>query len=74
MLSHTGHRAKWDASADGCTRGEGVACVLVKTLAQALGDQDPIECHHPRDGRQQAAPGRTMPSHTQRRRQAVLTL
>lgn len=33
----------WDASADGYTRGEGFASVILKTLSQALADGDHIE-------------------------------
>lgn len=66
MLSPTGHCAMWDTSADGYTRGEGVACVLIKTLSQALADRDPIECIIRETGVNtdgHAAPGLTMPSH-----------
>lgn len=54
----------WDAAADGYARGEGVAAVVVKTLSQALADNDPIECiiretAVNQDGR---TPGLTMPS------------
>lgn len=65
MLSPTGHCAMWDVSADGYTRGEGVACVLIKTLSQALADKDPIECIIRETGVNtdgHAAPGLTMPS------------
>ncbi len=34
----------WDSSADGYTRGEGFAAIILKTLSQALGDGDHIEC------------------------------
>jgi hybrid polyketide synthase/nonribosomal peptide synthetase ACE1 len=54
----------WDSAADGYARGEGVASVIVKTLSQALADNDPIECiiretAVNQDGR---TPGLTMPS------------
>ncbi|KAK3934578.1 polyketide synthase [Diplogelasinospora grovesii] len=64
MLSPTGRCAMWDVGADGYTRGEGVAAVFVKTLSQALADNDPIECviretAVNQDGR---TPGLTMPN------------
>lgn len=34
----------WDAGADGYARGEGLAVVALKTLPQALADNDHIEC------------------------------
>lgn len=34
----------WDTTADGYTRGEGICVVVLKTLSQALADNDHIEC------------------------------
>lgn len=34
----------WDSSADGYTRGEGFASVILKTLSRAIADGDNIEC------------------------------
>ncbi|KAI1286521.1 ketoacyl-synt-domain-containing protein [Xylaria venustula] len=64
MLSTDGHCNMWDASGNGYARGEGVACVVIKTLSQALKDNDTIECiiretAVNQDGR---TPGLTMPS------------
>ncbi|KAI2630164.1 hypothetical protein GGS26DRAFT_598659 [Hypomontagnella submonticulosa] len=43
MLSPTGKSYMWDASADGFTRGEGIAAMILKPLSQALADNDHIE-------------------------------
>ena len=56
----------WDIAADGYARGEGVAAVVVKSLAQALADSDPIEyviraTSVNQDGR---SAGLTVPSNT----------
>ncbi|GCB19394.1 nonribosomal peptide synthetase 14 [Aspergillus awamori] len=44
MLSTSGRCRMWDASGDGYGRGEGIACVVLKTLSQAQKDNDHIEC------------------------------
>ncbi|UNI18379.1 putative PKS/NRPS-like protein biosynthetic cluster [Purpureocillium takamizusanense] len=54
----------WDMSGDGYARGEGVAAVVLKTVSQAIADNDTIECiiretSVNQDGR---TPGLTMPS------------
>lgn len=44
MLSPTGRSRMWDQDADGYARGDGIAVVVVKSLATALVDGDHIEC------------------------------
>ena len=43
MLSPKGRSRMWDAKADGYARGEGTACIVLKTLKNALEDGDVIE-------------------------------
>ncbi|KAI0199478.1 beta-ketoacyl synthase domain-containing protein [Astrocystis sublimbata] len=43
MLSPDGQSRMWDESANGYARGDGVACLILKTLSQALADGDNIE-------------------------------
>lgn len=43
MLSPTGRSRMWDSKADGYARGEGVCCLVLKTLYQALKDGDRID-------------------------------
>ncbi len=54
----------WDVAADGYARGEDVAAVVLKTLSQALADNDPIDCIIRATGVNQdgRTPGLTMPS------------
>ncbi|KAI1374307.1 putative polyketide synthase [Hypoxylon crocopeplum] len=65
MFSPTGSSRMWDAAADGYTRGEGVAAVVLKTLSQAIADGDTIECVIRESGINQdgKTPGITMPNH-----------
>lgn len=44
MLAPDGRSRMWDADAKGYARGEGVAAIVLKTLAAALEDGDDIEC------------------------------
>lgn len=43
MLSPSGKCHMWDSRADGYARGEGIAALLIKPLAQAIADGDHIE-------------------------------
>ncbi|KAG0156871.1 hypothetical protein PDIDSM_4053 [Penicillium digitatum] len=43
MLSPTGRSRMWDAAADGYARGEGFSAVMLKTLSQAIADEDHID-------------------------------
>ncbi|TGJ86271.1 hypothetical protein E0Z10_g2470 [Xylaria hypoxylon] len=44
MLSPDGYSKMWDADANGYARGEGVAAIVMKRLADAEADGDHIEC------------------------------
>ncbi|KAK7415996.1 hypothetical protein QQZ08_012149 [Neonectria magnoliae] len=44
MLSPNGRSRMWDKDVDGYARGEGFASVVLKTLSQAIADNDHIEC------------------------------
>ncbi|CAI6337226.1 unnamed protein product [Periconia digitata] len=43
MLSPTGKSRMWDVGADGYARGEGIACVIMKKLSDAIADGDHID-------------------------------
>jgi acyl transferase domain-containing protein len=64
MLSPDGLGRMWDKDANGYARGEGVGAVILKTLSQALADNDHIECVIRETGLNQdgATTGLTMPS------------
>lgn len=44
MLSPSGRCRMWDKDADGYTRGDGFGVLVLKTLSQAMSDNDAIEC------------------------------
>lgn len=44
LLSPTGRSRMWDSDVDGYARGEGIAAVVMKTLSNAIRDNDNIEC------------------------------
>ncbi|KUI60190.1 Polyketide synthase-nonribosomal peptide synthetase [Cytospora mali] len=63
MLSPDGRGRMWDQGANGYARGDGVACLVLKTLSAALDDGDHIECIIRETGVNQdgATAGITMP-------------
>ncbi|XDG06152.1 hypothetical protein ABKA04_005767 [Annulohypoxylon sp. FPYF3050] len=64
MLSPTGRCSMWDTNADGYARGEGFTAIVIKTLRQAISDNDHIECVIRETGVNQDgnSTGLTMPS------------
>ncbi|KAL4972373.1 thiolase-like protein [Aspergillus desertorum] len=44
MISSDGRGRMWDANANGYSRGEGVASIILKPLTAAIADGDPIDC------------------------------
>ncbi|KAK4067253.1 uncharacterized protein Triagg1_7696 [Trichoderma aggressivum f. europaeum] len=44
MLSPDGRCQMWDEKANGYARGEGVACLMLKKLSDAIADGDQIDC------------------------------
>ncbi|OBU00869.1 putative Hybrid PKS-NRPS biosynthetic cluster [Pseudogymnoascus verrucosus] len=64
MLSPTGRSRMWDSNADGYARGEGVGCVILKLLKDAIADGDVIESVIRETGTNQdgRTTGITMPS------------
>ncbi|KAL4985523.1 hypothetical protein BDW68DRAFT_179645 [Aspergillus falconensis] len=44
MISSDGRGRMWDANANGYSRGEGVASIILKPLSAAIADGDPIDC------------------------------
>jgi hybrid polyketide synthase / nonribosomal peptide synthetase ACE1 len=66
MLSPTSRSRMWDSKADGYARGEGVACLVIKRLCDALADGDRVQCIIRETGVNQdgKTKGITMPSAT----------
>nr|A0A0C6E0I7.1 RecName: Full=Highly reducing polyketide synthase bet1; Short=HS-PKS bet1; AltName: Full=Betaenone biosynthesis cluster protein 1 [Neocamarosporium betae]BAQ25466.1 polyketide synthase [Neocamarosporium betae] len=64
MLSPDGLGRMWDKDANGYARGEGVTAIILKTLSQALADNDRIEAVIRETGVNSdgTTPGITMPS------------